>query len=89
VVVIGVVASRVLPGHFRSSTATAFLIWGTLTIAFLPVLSGEGGKPGNHTILGRPYVLSWLIMTAVLAGGAFIAAQLRRRRLKSSAARSR
>jgi hypothetical protein len=81
VVVIGFAASRVLPGHFRSSTATAFLLWGTLTIAFLPILSGEGGKAGNHTILGKPYVLSWLIMTAVLAASAFIAARLRRRRL--------
>ncbi|MDX6277376.1 MAG: hypothetical protein QOJ72_1504, partial [Nocardioidaceae bacterium] len=58
VVVIGFAASRLLPGHFRSSTATAFLLWGTLTIAFLPTLSGEGGKAGNHTILGKPYVLS-------------------------------
>ena len=84
VVVVGYVASRVLPGHFRSSTATAFLIWGTLTIAFLPTLSGEGGKAGNHTILGKPYVLSWIILTLVLAGGAIIAALLRRRRAAAS-----
>ena len=84
VVGVGYVASRVLPGHFRSSTATAFLIWGTLTIAFLPTLSGEGGKAGNHTILGKPYVLSWIVMTLVLAGGAIIAAQLRRRRAAST-----
>lgn len=82
VVIIGFVASRVLPDHFRSSTATAFLLWGTLTIAFLPTLSGVGGKPGNHTILGKPYVLSWLIMSLVFVAYAVGAAMLRRRKLR-------
>lgn len=81
VVGIGVAASRALPGHFRSSTATAFLLWGTLTIAFLPTLSGEGGKTGNDTILGKPYVLSWVILTGVLVVAAFVAAHVRRRQL--------
>jgi len=80
VVAIGFVASRVLPRPLRSSSATAFLVWGTLTIAFLPVLSGWGGKPGNDTVLGRPYVLSWIVMTLVLAAGAVGAALLHRRR---------
>ncbi|MCW2830129.1 MAG: hypothetical protein JWP31_821 [Aeromicrobium sp.] len=80
VVVVGYLASRALPGHFRGSTATAFVIWGTLTIAFVPVLSGQGGKAGNDTILGRPYVLSWLALTAVLAAYAAGSALLRHRR---------
>ncbi len=79
VVLIGLAASRLLPGNFRRSTATAFLIWGTLTIAFLPVLSGMGGKPGNDTILGRPYVLSWIVLTLLLVGYAVGAALWRRR----------
>jgi len=79
VVLLGYGASRVLPGHFRSSTATAFLIWGTLTIVFLPVLSGQGGKAGNDTILGRPYVLSWVVMTVVLIAYAVVVALIRRR----------
>lgn len=79
VVLLGYGASRALPGHFRSSTATAFLIWGTLTIVFLPVLSGQGGKAGNDTILGRPYVLSWVVMTVVLIAYAVVVALIRRR----------
>jgi hypothetical protein len=86
VVVIGYVASRVLPSHFRSSTATAFLVWGTLTIVFLPVLSGQGGKPGNDTILGKPYVLSWIVMTLLLVAYAVGAAMVRRRRVTSARA---
>lgn len=84
VVLVGYAASRLLPGHFRSSTATAFLVWGTLTIAFLPVLSGQGGKPGNDTILGKPYVLSWIVMTLVLVAYAVGGSLWRRRQTSSS-----
>jgi hypothetical protein len=84
VVALGYVASKVLPAHWRSSTATAFVVWGTLTVAFLPVLSGEGGKPGNDTILGKPYVLSWVVLTLVLVAYAALAALWRRRQARSS-----
>ncbi|MBC7633767.1 hypothetical protein [Aeromicrobium sp.] len=79
IVLVGVAAARLLPGHFRSATALAFLLWATLTVVFIPVLSGQGGKPDNMTILGRPYFLSWVVLTLVLAGFA-VAASLRRRR---------
>jgi hypothetical protein len=84
VVAIGYAASRVLPAHWRSSTATAFVLWGTLTVTFLPVLSGQGGKPGNDTILGKPYVLSWVVLTLVLVAGAVAGAVWRRRQTRSS-----
>ncbi|MEJ7634981.1 hypothetical protein [Aeromicrobium sp.] len=80
VVVIGVAASRLLPGHARAAAAIAFLAWGTLTVAFVAVLSGQGGKPDNSTILGRPYVLSWIVLTLVLAAGAALLAYRRRAR---------
>lgn len=86
VVAIGYGASRMLPGHFRRSTATAFLIWGTLSIAFLPVLSGQGGKPGNDTILGKPYVLSWAVMTLMLVTYAVAVALWRRNRTATARA---
>ena len=75
---LGVLAARLLPGHFRAAAGIAFLLWGTLTLAFFNVLSGQGGKPDNSSVLDRPYALSWLAMTGVLAGAAIIAA-LRRR----------
>jgi hypothetical protein len=79
VVLIGYGASRMLPDHLRGAAASAFLIWGTLTIAFLPVLSGQGGKPGNDTILGRPYVVNWIVLTVVLAVYAAVGGRIRRR----------
>lgn len=80
VVVVGFAAAGLLPGHARSIAAVAFLIWGTVTIAVTNVLTGQGGSSGNSTIIGRPYVLSWLIMTAVLVVAAAIAAWSRRSR---------
>jgi hypothetical protein len=79
VVAVGYVASRLLPRGARRPAATAFLIWGTLTIAFLPVLTGEGGKVGNDTILGRPYVLNWIVLTVVLVVYAAVGGRIRRR----------
>ena len=64
-VLLGVVAARLLPGHTRSVAAIAFLVWATLTVTFVNVLSGQGGKPDNDTVLHRPYGLSWLILTIV------------------------
>lgn len=83
VVAVGVVAARWLPRHFRAATAVAFLVWGTLTVVFVPVLSGQGGKPDNDTILGRPYWLSWLVMTLVLAAGAAFVGWRRSRVMKT------
>ena len=77
-VALGVAASRLLPGRFRAAAGLAFLVWATLTVTFIPVLSGQGGKPDNDTILDRPYVLSWLVLTGVLTGAAVIAAQRRK-----------
>jgi hypothetical protein len=79
VVVLGVVAARLLPGRLRAPAALAFLVWATLTVAFFPVLSGEGGKPGNDTILGRPYLLSWAVMTTVLVALAIVSGMRRSR----------
>jgi hypothetical protein len=79
VVLLGVLGARRLPGHFRASTGIAFLVWATVTVASVAVLSGQGGKPDNDTILHRPYVLSWLVLTAVIAAYAVGAAALRRR----------
>jgi hypothetical protein len=82
---LGVLAARLLPSHFRAAAAGAFLLWATLTVAFFNVLSGKGGKPDNTTVLHRPYLLSWLVLTGVLLGIMIVAAA-RRRRLQRAAA---
>ena len=77
-VLLGVVAARLLPGRTRSVAAIAFLVWATLTVAFVNVLSGQGGKPDNDTVLHRPYGLSWIVLTLVIAAIAAAVAYRRR-----------
>ena len=67
VVVIGVVAARTL--RHRTVAAVAFLIWGTLTLAVANVLSGVGGKPDMDSLLNRPYVSAWLVLSGIVAAG--------------------
>ncbi len=77
-VLLGVVGARLLPNHARAMVAGAFIVWGTVTIAVANVLLGQGGKPDNDMILGRPYVLAWLVFTALLVLAASAAIRYRR-----------
>jgi hypothetical protein len=77
-VMLGVLAARVLPGHARSVTAIAFLVWATLTVTFINVLSGQGGKPDNETVLHRPYGLSWVVLTVTIVVVAIAVSRRRR-----------
>lgn len=86
-VALGVGASRLLPRH--AALGIAFLVWATLTVTFLPVLSGQGGKPDNDTILNQPYGASWVVMTALLAVGGALAAWAGRRGSPVTAASDR
>jgi hypothetical protein len=64
VVVVGLVAAKVFPDRRRAVAAIAFLVWATLTVAVANVLLDVGGKPGMDSLLHRPYVVSWLVLTA-------------------------
>ena len=81
-VLLGIVAARLLPGHTRSVAAIAFLVWATLTVTFVNVLSGQGGKPDNDTVLHRPYGLSWIILTTVIVVAAVSAVRRHPRTLQ-------
>ena len=59
--------------------AVTFLIWGTLTLAVANVLSGLGGKPDMDSLLNRPYVSAWLMLTGLMFVGALVASILRAR----------
>lgn len=83
-VLVGVVAVRLLPRTYRLVAGLGFLVWATLTVTFVPVLSGQGGKPDNDTILNRPYVVSWLVLTGVILGVTVVAGFARSRRRSTS-----
>ena len=79
VVVLGIVAARALPQRHRAVVAVTFVVWGTLTIAVANVLSGVGGKPDMDSLLNRPYVTAWLVLTALLLAGAMVTTFVRSR----------
>jgi Kef-type K+ transport system membrane component KefB len=87
-VALGVLAARLLPAHLRGALGVGFLIWATLTVAFVPVLSGQGGKPDNDTILNRPYVTSWLVLTAALLAATVLAVLVRRAQARKAQGRT-
>jgi hypothetical protein len=84
VVILGVVAARTLPGRHRAVAAVTFLVWGTLTIAVANVLAGVGGKPDMDSLLNRPYITAWLLVTALLLGGGVATAYIRSRQHQSA-----
>ena len=69
VVLLGVLATRWLPPRHRAVVAIAFLVWGTLTVAVANVLAGVGGKPDMESLLNRPYVSAWLVLTGAIVAG--------------------
>ena len=79
VVVLGVIASRVLPAYARAPVAVGVILWGGLTLFAIPFLGRFGAEASNPTLLDRPYLVSWTAGTAVVAGAVVAASLLRRR----------
>lgn len=78
-VAVTVVTARFLPAPARMPAAAAFIVWATCSVAFIAVLSGQGGKAGNDTILDRNYTLTWIVFTVLLAAVATAASVNRAR----------
>lgn len=57
--------TRLLPSRARPAAVVGLIVWGAVTIATANVLLGVGGRPGNPTLLNRPYLGWWLVLTAV------------------------
>lgn len=80
--VIGVclVGSRLLPLAWRAPAVIALIVWGSLTIAAVPVLSGLGVRADNPTLLDRPYVATWWVLSAIVVLLVALAGLVRSRR---------
>lgn len=57
--------ARLLPRPARLPVALVGLVWATVGIVALPVLSGRGGADENTTLLDRPYGPAWALLTTV------------------------
>ncbi|MGJ9424100.1 hypothetical protein [Aeromicrobium sp. CF3.5] len=78
-----ILAARFLPTPARMPAVVGFVVWGTCSIAFFAVISGQAGKTGNETIGGQPYTAAWLTFTALIVIAVGASALVRARRASS------
>jgi hypothetical protein len=66
--VIGVclAGARLLPAAWRAPATVALVVWGTLTIATIPVLTRAGARADNATLLDRPCAATWWTISAIV-----------------------
>lgn len=81
-VLLALPATRLVRGAARRPVLVGFVVWTTTTVATSNVLLGVGGKPDNPTLLDRPYLASWLVLSLVwwLAVAALAVLAVRRAR---------
>ncbi len=86
-VVVGVLLGRLLPPATRTPSLLLLAGWALVTVAVANVLSGQGGKPDNPTLLTGDYGLAWGVATLVvaLAVGARVVVGVRQERRRTSA----
>jgi hypothetical protein len=79
---IGLVAlgRRVLPDAWRAPATLALVVWGGVTLMAVPVLGRWGARADNPTLLDRPYLASWLALTALTVVAVAVAGMVRSRR---------
>lgn len=86
VVLVGLAAVKMFPDGRRAVVAVAFLVWATLTAGVANVLLDVGGKPGMASLLNRPYVATWLVLTAAVVVGIGAVGTIRPRGRRESGA---
>ncbi|SEC18565.1 hypothetical protein SAMN04489844_1839 [Nocardioides exalbidus] len=72
--------ARVLPRSWRAPALVALVVWGTLTVVAVPVLTRGGARADNPTLLDRPYVATWWALSAIVVVSVVIAGFVRSRR---------
>ncbi|RYB90142.1 hypothetical protein EUA06_12150 [Nocardioides glacieisoli] len=74
------VGARLLPAAWRAPATVALVVWGTLTIATIPMLTRAGARADNATLLDRPYAATWWTISAIVVLLVAVSGFLRSRR---------
>lgn len=64
VIVVSLLGRRLLPRSAHVPAVVALLMWGAITLAVIPMLGRFGARSDNPTLLDRPYLGSWLALSA-------------------------
>ncbi|CAA9383164.1 MAG: hypothetical protein AVDCRST_MAG60-1046 [uncultured Nocardioides sp.] len=60
------IGARLLPEPWRAPATVALVVWGTLTVATVPMLTRAGARADNATLLDRPYAATWWVISAIV-----------------------
>ncbi len=74
------VGRRVLPRPWHAPATLALVVWGTVSVMAIPVLGRFGARPDNPTLLDRPYLATWLLLTALTVVAVAVSGLVRSRR---------
>ncbi len=77
---VGLLGTRVLPAAWRAPATIALVVWGSLTIATVPMLTRAGARADNATLLDRPYAATWWTISAIVVLLVAVAGLIRSRR---------
>lgn len=64
VILVSLLGRRLLPRPAQGPTVVALVMWGAITLAVVPMLGRFGARSDNPTLLDRPYLASWLALSA-------------------------
>ena len=76
---LGALGTRLLTPAWRAPATVGLVVWGSLTLVAVPVLGRFGARPDNPTLLDRPYLASWVVLTGVVLGAVVVAGLVRAR----------
>ncbi|WP_133176582.1 hypothetical protein [Nocardioides currus] len=79
-IVLAVLARRVLPRPWLAPATLALVVWGSVSVMAIPVLGRFGARPDNATLLDRPYLVSWSLLTLATVAAVGVAGAVRARR---------
>ncbi|GAB3265088.1 hypothetical protein GCM10027425_30380 [Alteromonas gracilis] len=80
VIVAAGLGRRLLPASWHAPAALGLLVWGGVTVMAVPVLGRFGARPDNPTLLDRPYLATWVVISLLVVAAVALAGILRGRR---------
>jgi ABC-type branched-subunit amino acid transport system permease subunit len=84
-VVIGasLLGRRVLPRPWHAPATLGLVVWGSVSVMAVPVLGRFGARADNPTLLDRPYLATWLVLTLLTLAAIGVAGLVRSRRTEA------
>ncbi len=81
-VVIGasLLGRRILPLPWHAPATLGLVVWGSVSVMAVPVLGRFGARADNPTLLDRPYLATWLVLTLLTLAAVAVAGLVRSRR---------